>query len=369
MAFGWILKTARKMLPARLRPPAKRVLNAAQGLAVRLRPSLAYKTRREQELRCFSSPSEVDKLPAIAEYWFTTHLVPMLQPLGFTSAADCIRRYLERQCRALPKQTRTFLSIGAGIGQAEIDMAAWFRSQGLDNFRFECLDINPALVEQGARAARDRGLADCVAFKAFDINTWRPIRQYDAVLALQSLHHVVELERLFDGIFHALADDGYFLSDDMIGRNGHQRWPEALVLVHELWKDLPDSHKYNQQLRRFEPVYDNWDCSAGSFEGIRAQDILPLLIERFHFEFFFPFGNVVDIFIDRAFGHNFDPRREWDRAFIDRVHEIDMRHLERGSIKPTHMLAVMRKFPPAAPPKIHKHLSPQFCLRSPDALS
>jgi hypothetical protein len=51
------------------------------------------------------------------------------------------------------------------------------------------------------------------------------------------------------------------------------------------------------------------------FEGIRSQDILPLLLEYFHFEVFIPYGNVIDPFIDRTFGPNFDSSREWDRDF------------------------------------------------------
>jgi hypothetical protein len=65
----------------------------------------------------------------------------------------------------------------------------------------------------------------------------------------------------------------------------------------------------------------------------------------------------------RSFGHNFDPDRDWDRAFIDHVHSVDVWHLERGLIKPTHMIAVM-KSQAVERTVIHKHFSPEFCLRS-----
>ena len=55
-----------------------------------------------------------------------------------------------------------------------------------------------------------------------------PQGQYQIVMANQALHHFVELEMLFDKVFQVLAVDGFFLTDDMIGRNGHMRWPEAL---------------------------------------------------------------------------------------------------------------------------------------------
>jgi hypothetical protein len=72
---------------------------------------------------------------------------------------------------------------------------------------------------------------------------------------------------------------------------------------------------------------------------VRAQDILPLLIQRFEFHLFFPFGNPIDPFIDRTFGPNFDRSRRSDRAFIDEVQERDARELAAGNLKPAHMIA------------------------------
>ena len=143
------------------------------------------------------------------------------------------------------------------------------------------------------------------------------------------------------------------------------RWPEALTLVRTLWNTLPDHYKYNHQLKRLEIEFDNWDCSKEGFEGIRAQDILPLLVERFSFELFIGWGGVIDIFIDRSFGHNFDPAKEWDRSFIDEVHRLNEESLENGLIKPTQILAAMSKSSRTTT-RQYKHLSPRFCIRRPD---
>jgi hypothetical protein len=153
---------------------------------------------------------------------------------------------------------------------------------------------------------------------------------------------VVALEHLFDVVGASLQPHGRFIVSDMIGRNGHQRWPEALAIVRELWRDLPPSYRYNRQLQRYEPEFLDWDCSTSGFEGIRAQDILPLLLDRFGFDMFLGFANVIDPFIDRGFGPNFSADSQSDREFIDRVHERDQAEIDAGSIKPTHMFAVMR---------------------------
>jgi hypothetical protein len=103
---------------------------------------------------------------------------------------------------------------------------------------------------------------------------------------------------------------------------------------------LPESYKYNVILKRVENEYENWDCSTEGFEGIRAQDILPLLVERFECEKFVGFGNVIDIFVDRCFGHHFNQKLEWDQAFIDRIHAEDEAGFKSGELKPTHIIAV-----------------------------
>ncbi len=320
-----------------------------------------YKSRIQTELGAFTG-LDVQDLPPILGYWATKYVAPMLAPFGFTNAIEFFRTYMAALCRSAPDRTHGFLTIGAGACASEINVAEWLRENGIGNYRFECIDINPEPFERGRRSAMEKGLADHFVFETFDVNSWKPRRQYDVILAVQSLHHFVELELLFDKIHAALHPSGYFLTDDMIGRNGHQRWPEALKFVSELWRELPDKYKYNHSLKRFEPQYENWDCSVGGFEGIRSQDILPLLVERFHFDLFIAFGNVIDIFVDRAFGPNFDPGNEWDRAFIDRVHAIDMAEIESGRIQPTHLLAAMTTRP-VEQTKMHKGLSPAFCIR------
>ena len=185
---------------------------------------------------------------------------------------------------------------------------------------------------------------------------------YDVIIANQSLHHFIELETIFANVRNALAVDGFFLADEMIGRNGHMRWPEALVLLRQVWDSAPVRYKYNHALRRQEARYDNWDCSKEGFEGVRSQDILPLLIKQFNFDLFVAFGNLIDVFVDRCFGHNFDPTNPEDTDFIDTVQSLDEDCIERGLITPTHMTAVMRRCH-VGKANIYRHLSPAFCVR------
>jgi hypothetical protein len=221
------------------------------------------------------------------------------------------------------------------------------------------------MLERGRRLARERRLSDRFDFAETDIKDWKPRETYTTIIAHYSLHHIVELEALFDAIHRSLDDEGFFLTQDMIGRNGHMRWPEALEIFLGLWATLDARHKFNHATGEYEPVYENYDSSREGFEGIRAQDILPLLIKRFHFDCFLGFNNLISVFIDRNFGPNFDPGDARDRHFIDFVSGLDDYFIEVGKIKPTQMIAAMVKRS-VKRPRVYKHLTPEFCLRPPD---
>ncbi|MEO5925175.1 MAG: class I SAM-dependent methyltransferase [Bryobacteraceae bacterium] len=248
---------------------------------------------------------------------------------------------LAAACTRRPGEQARFLSIGAGNCDVEIDLALTLRAVGHTNFVIDCLDLNLAMLQRGVEAAAQRGVSENIAPLQADFNEWQPTAKYDGVVANQALHHVLNLEGLFDQIKASLRPDGCFVISDMIGRNGHLRWPEALKIIHEYWTKLPLSHRFNWQLKRYEAMFEDFDCSLDGFEGIRAQDILPLLLERFHFDKFVGFGNLIDPFVDRSFGHNFDINDQQDRAFIDEVHARDEAGIADGTLTPTHMFAVL----------------------------
>lgn len=347
----------------------RRLSDRAAGLwrrgMAKLRPAGGddYESRMSQELANFNDAVNVHDLPDIFHYWSNRYIRPWFENVGTTHPEDFFARFLIEAAKDGGNAPR-FLSIGSGNCDAEVAVARDLRQRGLQDFTLECLDINTTMLERGARLAEQEGVADCVAFQRADFNNWQPPHQYDAIVANQCLHHVTNLEGLFDSIQSALTERGLFITSDMIGRNGHMRWPEALKVVNQLWEELPERYRYNHQQKRLEKKFINHDCSTGSFEGIRAQDILPLLIPRFSFHVFIAFGNVIDPFVDRGFGHNFDPNNPDDLAFIDRVHEIDESGFADGSLKPTHMIAVMaRPEFRAEQPYFARGLSPEQAVR------
>jgi len=356
-----LTSSLKKYVPEPLHPYLRSLKRAVTRSTAR---PPTYEDRVRAELRVFTAEEKIHDLPAIAHYWFNKFLVPMIQPLGFGNSLEMFRLYIARVYRQYPNEVCCVLSIASGDSAPEINTAKWLLEQQIRNFKLECRDINEEVLSRGRRAATEKGIDGYFGFIVSDINLWEPQQQYHVVLAVQCLHHIVELERLFDRIHQSLHPSGFFAVDDMIGRNGHRRWPEAMRHVKRLWKELPASYKYSHASGAFDRKLNDQDWSEHSFEGIRAQDILPLLVKRFHFDVFAGFGNIVDVFIDRVYGPNFDPEKPWDREFIDRVHALDVQEIDAGRVKPTHMYAVMTRTP-LTNPRFHRHWSPEFCVRHP----
>jgi len=326
--------------------------------------SSAYDARLASEVRRYEGVTNVHDLPPIFHYWSNKYLRPKLERFGFSSPDGFFAARIAHVARAVAPRTAAVVSLGAGNCDTEIGLAKSLLAEGVGNFRIECVDINAQMLERGVQLAASAGVAAHVAALREDVNRWQPAARYDVVMANQSLHHIVELERLFDAVAAALAPQGVFITSDMIGRNGHMRWPEALAIVQEFWGRLPPAYRMNQQLGRYEETFLDWDCSVSGFEGVRAQDILPLLVERFEFDLFIPFANVIDPFIDRSFGHHFNADAEWDRGFIDAVHERDEREIRDGSLTPTHAIAAMCSGRPGAGEYLDG-LAPRRCVRKP----
>jgi len=347
------------------------LLKALAGkLRRRFRPSskLEYSDRLENELAFYKDCPDVHELPDIFHYWSNKYLAPDMYRFGFSSPNEFFAHYILQSLSTLNHQVTHILSIGSGNCDLELAIAKELVEQGYKDFIFECLDINENMLERGREAAEEAGLIKHFLYTRGDFNKWAPARKYGVVLANQSLHHVTNLEGLFDSVRLALESDGLFLISDMIGRNGHMRWPEAMERLQPFWDELPKDYRNNRLMDRYEQQYINHDCSTQGFEGIRAQDILPLLLERFKFQFFFPYGNMIFVFIDRPFGHNFDADAEWDRDFIDRVHASDEAGFLSGGLKPTSMLAVLTTSETTTLLR-HPELSPEHCVRNPQETS
>lgn len=324
----------------------------------------SYKDRVAKQIEQYVDVENIHELPDIYHYWSHNYLRPKLEEIfGLTDIGEI---YADWFCKAIRDSgLTTIISVGAGDGDVEIDVAEKMLKRGCTKFEIQGLELSPVLIERAREKISKKGLENNVRFIETDLNNWAPSEPIAGAMANHSLHHIVALEPVFDSIASILDPAGYFVTSDMIGRNGHMRWPEALIIVQAVWREIETSKKYNQQLKRLEKhEYINHDCSDEGFEGVRAEDILPLLIERFQFERMCAWGGLTDIFVDRGFGHNFDRDDANDKSLIDDLASANDSLMRLGFIKPTQVIAVMSTGEPSSP-KITDNKKPDYFVRDP----
>ena len=324
-----------------------------------------YESRIRSQIAQYAHPEKLSKLGPIYRYWINKHIRPRISAVFGVS--DAMLFYTQYCIEALrqPGSSRRILSLGAGECAYEISLIKKLVEMGEEDFVVEGIELSPVRFDRARSNAAAEGVERYLKFTEGDLNTWLPAEKYSVVIAKDTLHHVLGLEHLFDAIHDALEDNGIFLTTDMIGRNGHMRWPEALEIIQGIWDFIPDHYKTNHQLKRVEKQYDNWDCSKTGFEGIRAQDVLRLLVEKFTFRGFLGFGNLPDIFIERGFGHNLDVDNPHDTGFIDFLEQLNSLLIDLGYLKPTMMYGAMTRRKEDAPPaRCYRHWTPEFCIRA-----
>jgi SAM-dependent methyltransferase len=330
--------------------------------AVQAGAELDYQERVAKEHRVFAGQEHLhEDLPPSAHYWAKRYVVPKLAALGVPGIEPLITGEIASRAQRHDDREVVVLSFGSGNGDQELGWLRTLADAGVHNVRMRLLEFNPAMQARAAAAARELGFADRVEFVEADFNTWKADREHDVFVGFHALHHVLDLEHLFGQIRDGLAPDGALVVHDMIGRNGHRRWPEALEVIERIWATMPPEFRHNAVTGEIDEHYDDLDCAVDGFEGIRAEEVLPVLLDYLHPGLFFGYGNVIDPFVERIYGGNLDMDTERDRAFIDHVGVLDDSLIDLGVVTPTRLTAVFHPAP--QPLRVHGNRTPERSIR------
>jgi ubiquinone/menaquinone biosynthesis C-methylase UbiE len=124
-----------------------------------------------------------------------------------------------------------------------------------------------------ARLGRGRRAVRCVQA---DLNFVRlPVNHYDVVWSSDCLHHVVNLEHLFDEVARALRPGGLFAFREYVGERRMQYAPQRLERANAVLREIP------ARWRRTERLAPPPLAGLSPFCAVRSDDILALAGERF----------------------------------------------------------------------------------------
>jgi SAM-dependent methyltransferase len=237
--------------------------------------------------------------------------------------------YLERQ------YTKTFrplriLSLGSGYCGHELAMAQRLKCA----YEITCTDINENLFTEARRRATASGLA--IRFKVEDLNFIRIAPGgYDMIFAHAVLHHVINLEFLFDQISQGLSNGGIFHLVDVIGQNRRLLWEENERFANLILDALP------RELTEGVRIQASYDQEG--MEGVRQEEIVSILRERFDALYEHTHGAFMRyVCTDERFGRHLNPDHILGKRHLDLLIDIDRSTVRNGILRPLEIWGVYR---------------------------
>lgn len=325
---------------------------------------LTYEQRIEQQIAQYAETVNMHDLPDIFHVWSHNYIGPPMAEVFGTSSIDEAYALAFIEAHQGKSGVGKILSIGCGDGGVEIRVAKILIEKGYSNFVFVCADLSPILLGHLRDAVKREKLEHHFLPVEADLNRIKVDGTFEMIMANHALHHIEALEQLFEFSRLRLTEQGIFATCDMIGRNGHRRWIEADVFVQSVWPLLSLEQQYHVQLKRHSESFVDHDCSREGFEGVRAQDILPLLMKTFHPYKFVGAGGLIDVFVDRGYGHGFNPKDEKDLALIHHIAKINEVLLDAGVVKPVWTMAYFTK--DRRQQRFYRERSAERALRNPN---
>ena len=177
-----------------------------------------------------------------------------------------------------------------------------------------------------------------------DVNQVRPFgEKFDVVMCISGLHHVVELEQVFSFVGQVLEDDGEFWSiGEAVGRRGNRLFEEDYTAANQLFRSLPPRLRRNRLSGKVDENLPNVDYSEATFEGIRSDEIEPLLAARFEPLHVYRRNCFLWRMVDLAYTDNYRLDSDEDLAIIHSLVDAELAHFNRlGS--PTELHGAYRK--------------------------
>lgn len=213
-----------------------------------------------------------------------------------------------------------------------------------DRISITMIDINQGLLDQASELLSEVSHVDtiCSDVNEFDL----PENEYDVVMCVSALHHVIELESLVDEVANGLVVNGEFWSiAEYVGRTGARLWPESYDAADAIFSELPE--KFRENHAAGEKVIDdhlrNVNCALNTFEGVRSEDIMPILESRLKAEQVDRWSTIIWRVLGPAYVPNYDVEKVVDRALVEFIAHRDVEFQKSGTLLPVAMKGIFRR--------------------------
>jgi 2-polyprenyl-3-methyl-5-hydroxy-6-metoxy-1,4-benzoquinol methylase len=234
------------------------------------------------------------------------------------------------------------LSIGCGFGIIERTLRRHDYCQLIHG-----VDVAEKAIETARKTAQAEGL-DGLSYEVADLNAAKfPPQTYDVVYAHASLHHIFQLERLLNEIKQTLRPGGLFVVYEYIGPSQMQFPRRDLELADVFLKVIPERYRQLQRRKgtKKEALRASLDTmnSSDPSEGIRANEIVPLIASRFEIRHFRYVGGTLLLLIFNEIAGNFLESDLEIKPVIDALITLDNFLIDNKVLPSYHVYMVCEK--------------------------
>ena len=241
-----------------------------------------------------------------------------------------------RHVDALP--AARVLSLGCGGGNLERAMIDLGLAEQIDAF-----DVSPESIRLAKELAASAGMAERIGYAVADLDRIEVApATYDVVIAKHALHHLENLEHIYDQVRLSLRPGGLLMFNEFVGPSRFQWSDLQLELMNELLEALPKrQRKAAPFLRVVRPELEDMKTLDPS-EAIRSAEVLPLLEERFEIVEYKPYGGtLLHILLSHVMA-GFDLEDEHQRGIL-RLMFLHERTLIRHGVLPSDFACVVAR--------------------------
>ncbi|MEM7582946.1 MAG: class I SAM-dependent methyltransferase [Acidobacteriota bacterium] len=187
------------------------------------------------------------------------------------------------------KPAASILSLGCGGGNLEralIDVGMAHRVEGID--------VSPESIRLANELAAQAGLGDRLRYRVGDIDGIElPEDTHDVVIAKMALHHLENLEHIYEQIRRTLKPGGLLMINEFVGPSRFQWTDQQLQLMNELLERLPKKARRAAPFARIlRPELEDMKTLDPS-ESVRSAEVIPVLEQSFEVVDLKPYGGTL----------------------------------------------------------------------------
>jgi ubiquinone/menaquinone biosynthesis C-methylase UbiE len=237
------------------------------------------------------------------------------------------------------------LEIGCGIGMLARSMITSGVCSELDAF-----DLSEDVIAVAKRKTEQEEIKG-IHFHVGDANTLElPENKYQLIYMSQSIHHVENLENLFNQINKALQPGGIFYGSDYIGPTRMQWSEKQLDIMNEILAILPERYlrhsQHNYEVKaRINRIPIETFLRVDPSEGVRSEEILPLAQKILDVIDIRPMGGTINYELLRGRIHNFDDQSDTDNTILRLICLLEKIMIREGVLESDFVRFVARKRP------------------------